>query len=494
MKLFSAKQLTSLLLAAILIATVSCGASGDTTDTTADTTAAESSTDAPEYVIEKMDLGGEEFVIFGVEPHSNDWTVNTYSEGAVEEENGDLINDAIFRRNLEIEEAFNIKITSRGVTRENVGTEALKVIMSGDDVYDIINVVGGNLNKLLGEKGTLVDLYTVDTIDFTHSWWDQNSIEDMQLGDDLYCVVGDMNFRSTFSPICYVFNQKMVKDYNLDNPFDLVESGKWTLDAAMEMCKAVSNDVNNDGKLWLEDTVGWYGEPLSVFWGYNAMGGMICTPNKDHLPELTLNNEKAIAAVEYYVPLMREGELSIFPSDLSKVFAGENVFRNRMLPMLEQNQLLFFNSTLVACMDLRNMQADFGIVPMPKLDEAQKEYYCSTHPMYVSFMTIPVTNGDLENTGKIVEAMNFLSQKYIVPAIYEMTLTDKVMRDEKSVEMMDLILDSLVFDMGYYFNFGDVAKMMERFGYDNNTNFASKYAGSEAKIQAAIDDFGALVK
>ena len=41
-----------------------------------------------------------------------------------------------------------------------------------------------------------------------------------------------------------------------------------------------------------------------------------------------------------------------------------------------------------------------------------------------------------------------------VPAYYDVALTGKHIRDEDSAEMLDIILDGRVFDLGYIYNVG----------------------------------------
>jgi len=489
------KRKLSLILALLTVASLAASCSSDTSDdaeTTGaevnETTAAEETTAPPEMVIEKQDLGGMEFVIFGVEPHNKDWMINTYSEAYAETENGDLINDAIFKRNIEVEEAYNIKIAGKGVAREKVGEEALKVIMSGDDIYDVIHITGATMQTLVQQPGSLYNLYDIDSIDLSHSWWDQNCVEDLTIGNIIYTVAGDMNIRNAAAASAINVNLKMIEDYSLTDPFAAVEDGTWTSELVREMSKTVTIDLDNDGVITIEDSAGFFGEATTLYWGMVAFGETIAQV-KNGTPEITLDSERIVKAVEYYVELLRSGEYGIYATDVQKLFAGENIWRTRMLPMFEQNKLLFYNGTLSGGLDLRNMEADFGIVPMPKLDESQDEYYASLHPAYTSMMCIPSTNPDTETTGLIMETLNFLSQQYVMPAFFGSTLTDKVLRNEASVRMLELISSSRVYDLGYLCNFGGASSMITGFASTNTTNYASTYASKEAVIQSALETF-----
>ena len=104
-------------------------------------------------------------------------------------------------------------------------------------------------------------------------------------------------------------------------------------------------------------------------------------------------------------------------------------------------------------------------------------------------MTIPITNPEPERTGMIMESMNFLSREYVMTAIYETTLVNKVIRDEESGEMLDLIHANRVYDIGYIFNWGSASSFIADFAANNTTDFASSYARVESRIQSAIDAY-----
>ena len=106
-----------------------------------------------------------------------------YCEAYEEEQNGDVINDAIYERNSAVEEDLNVKIGVFSLsTFANGATELQKVILAGDHVAEIGLVNGSGLPKMLGEKGEyLVDLYDLEGVDFSNSWWDQRCQEELEI-------------------------------------------------------------------------------------------------------------------------------------------------------------------------------------------------------------------------------------------------------------------------------------------------------------------------
>ena len=104
----------------------------------------------------------------------------------------------------------------------------------------------------------------------------------------------------------------------------------------------------------------------------------------------------------------------------------------------------------------RNMETDYGVVPSPKFDESQTEYYSFVNGA-AAMLTVPSVLEDPERTGVILEAMGSETYRSVWDVLYEVTVKAKYMRDEQATGMINLIIENRGFDFGY-------AHM-----YDNNT-------------------------
>ena len=143
--------------------------------------------------------------------------------------------------------------------------------------------------------------------------------------------------------------------------------------------------------------------------------------------------------------------------------------------------------------DLAEMESDFGILPYPKYDEAQTEY-CS-RVSYFMPAVMPATNRNLELVGAVLEYINYRAKENITPAYYDITLKGKVSRDEESVEMLDIILDNRVVDLGDTLFCASVRDGFFTAMYrSNNHDLASVLQKNEASMQKAIDDMVAGMK
>jgi hypothetical protein len=98
---------------------------------------------------------------------------------------------------------------------------------------------------------------------------------------------------------------------------------------------------------------------------------------------------------------------------------------------------------------IRGMEQEFGVVPMPKFDENQKEYRTLLHDQFTVFSILTTVQGErLDEVGAVLEAMASISHKTVRPAYYETTLRTQIAKDPQSAEMFDIIIDNIYIDAG----------------------------------------------
>ena len=103
------KKWFSLALAFLMLIAASCGGGSTSTDTTAasgDTTEAPVTTELTDGLEDKNMEGFS----FNILHHDDTWLTWAKTQLVADEENGDLINDTIYKRNSYIEDRFNAKI------------------------------------------------------------------------------------------------------------------------------------------------------------------------------------------------------------------------------------------------------------------------------------------------------------------------------------------------------------------------------------------------
>ena len=117
--------------------------------------------------------------------------------------------------------------------------------------------------------------------------------------------------------------------------------------------------------------------------------------------------------------------------------------------MFTEDRALFWIEIIYGVLQLRDMDTDFGLLPMPKYDDNQKEYTSYIHTGHTSTSCVPVTNPDIDLAGRILTDMAYMSYKTIRPAYYEKTLKGKASRDVESGEMLDIIYSNIRLDLTF---------------------------------------------
>ena len=109
----------------------------------------------------------------------------------VEAQNGEVINDAVYERNLALEDKYKIKIVP---LPETSPVSKLKTnVLAGDDFCEMLADRKLELFPATMENYTW-NLNDLEYIDFDKPWWDTNAAEQLSVGNSLY-MIGDCKSR-----------------------------------------------------------------------------------------------------------------------------------------------------------------------------------------------------------------------------------------------------------------------------------------------------------
>lgn len=468
------KHILALLLTCMITAAFSCGTTDGSTkkiDSSDGTTGSEVivETERKSAAVKGKDYGGTSFDIFVAGNWTNEWT-EAY-DFLCEEQNGDVINDAVYQRNTVIEERYNIIINEINIRGEASGGNGAgaqtvtKTVMAGDAAYDAVMIGTYDVSNL-AQQGYLLDLNSdVPGINLDNEWWDQKANADLSMNNKMYFTTGDISMLDNDCTYCILFNKKLLEDYKLADPYEMVKNRTWTIDSFTKMARQVSGDLNGDSKYDENDLYGmciWQDGMLAAI---NAAGGQIGRINGKGEIELTLNTERNIDMLGKFMDLVcdRTAAFSIYHS-------GDHIEK-----MFSNDQVLFYNRYLCIVKKYRDMKTDFGILPFPLYDENQLEYYTTVHAYGNSFISVPTVVEDAEMTGIILEDMACESMYIITPAYYKTALQGKYFRDDQSSEMLDIILSTRLYDVGSSYQIGTYNERIMDMFRQNNRDFASMY-------------------
>lgn len=478
------KRKTSFLLALLcVLASVSCGSagggdksasSGGSTGET--TTAAETE---PAYDWPDVDLGGKKFSILN---SSTTW--GFYTTLDLEAETGDVLDDAVYRRNSLLEDKLNFEFDVTEIDIESGTIDKMKSsVMSGEDVYQCGFLRGEYLSPLISD-GMFVDLNKMSGLRLDEPYWDQQIRDAASIGEDkaLYIAGTDFSLMGFGGTVCTYFNKDMLENLGGELPYQLVRDGRWTLDKLGEYA-ALGANLNGDASFdFAADGNATYGI-ATWYSGATAMllgsGEQYIKRDDNNKPYLAIENDHFYSVCEKIAGITSVKGEFVEINDKANNKHYELAFAD--------SRCLMTIAELKASNQFRDMNDSFGVLPMPKYDEAQENYVCYRAPA-TTYLCVPVTNTTLTETAAVLDAASYLSYTDVLPVYYNVTIAQKGLRDDESIEMLEIIQSSRYFDIGRVFGWtSTLYDAIEKDLLKGESDVASTIAKQKSKVETNID-------
>ncbi|MCL2098987.1 MAG: hypothetical protein FWH24_00940 [Oscillospiraceae bacterium] len=440
----------------------------------------ENGSEADDYMFPAPDFGGDKFIILNNEPI---WDFTTFI--VPEEQTGDILNDAVWGRNITVGERFNIELEELAADIHDIPRRVRNAVQSQSQEFDAVfcsGSIGGATIGSLVVQNYLVDLTGVPELNLNSPWWNQKALEDAKIGSGsaIYFASNDISIHALQCPWVIYFNIEMLNDLGLDAPYQLVRDGKWTLDQMETYMKAaVSLNADESFSPFRDTGTSIYGLSTAI----PAIGELLrgsdvrfVSSNSENMPVFTADEPRFIQAAQKLADILSADGMHTNGGNTHY----EIVFMN--------GRSLFCYAELKAGTVYRESETAFGIVPTPKLDENQGNYVHNLTQEAPVFI-IPESTPNTEKTALVIDALAYYSTKDVTPVFFGVTMSQKELRDEESVEMLQIIRDTAIFDIGRIYNWSnqlnmDVYNDIVRGG----GRLVSIIEGHAEKINAAIED------
>jgi len=441
---------------------------------------ANSSEEETGHSFPEADFDGVQFAVLNNEPI---WDFTTAI--VPDEQTGDVLNDAKWRRNMAVEEHFNIRLEEWAIPIGAVNARIRNAVHAGDQDFDAVFCTGSHDGQSVGSliaAGYLVDLMSVPELNLDLPWWNQGALADARIGSNssVFFASNDISIHALQCPWVIYFNTEMIENLGLESPYSLVREDRWNLDT-MDMYMKAAVSLNDDEAFspFRAANSATYGLSTAV----PAIGEMFrgldvryVDKDGDNMPFFSANEPRFMRAAQRLADIL---SLPGMHTDGQPAMHYELVFMN--------SRALFVYAEFKAASVYRYSELAFGIVPSPKLDENQENYVHNLTQQAPVFI-IPVSTPDLQKTGMVMDAMAYLSQKEVTPIFFGVHMSQKELRTEESVEMLQIIRDTSIFDIGRIYNWSfqinvDIYNDILRGG----GQLASLIERHEARVNSAIE-------
>ena len=489
------KFISAILLISMLASMSACGESGTQNDTTksnsGETTTAPVDTDhdSKGFLLDSIpadtNFGGKTFNLLVREKIAP-------TEFFVEEQTGDIVDDALFERNNKIEERLGVKlnyITLPGEwgDRDTFNGAIKQSVMAADGAYDLCAVLSNQLSTLTLD-GLLTDLNKLDYLDFGKPWWAKGLLDELAVDDKLYFASGDASLGLINGMMCVFYNKKLCENYSIPDLYSMVNDGKWTIDKAVELTKDTYSDLDGDGAKSTNDQFGFAIGNFNQLYGFlDSFNLPIIERDSDDLPsKFVYSSEKVVDAEQKLVSLFKDN--NAFITGKTDAEAYNDAFK--------EGRVVFCTGEFKDTSIYRDISAfDYGVIPFPKWNEEQENYRTTARATYSSFC-IPKTAPDAQMSAAVLECFASESYRTVSPAYFETALKVKYSRDDESSQMFDLIKSSVTFSFATSFTMaiGDPQNTFKGRVSSLDENWSSYMASWEPTAQEKLDKTLTILK
>ncbi len=489
------KKWLSLALAALTISSsvaifASCASTDvqDASDTT-DTAAVETEDPNADTRFKDVNYEGREFRIYTSAHQAT--AVMECSNYLIEGEGemgGGLVSDAVFTRNLTVEELLGVTLvfTQCKLGAGSISGDIRILTQSGLDEFDL--VINDNYDYApLVLEGHFRNLIDDDcTFDFDRNYWYKDYMEDLRIVNNYqYLMAGDFFIDVLRTAHLMVLNKELYQDYyhtSADEIYDVVSNFEWTYDKLISIITGLYIDKNQNG---VKDVGDQFGYIDADYWGASIPMSTSGTTNfisrdEDGIPSITIHEgDRANQLANAMARLLND--------DATGRINGEAP----MTSFINGEALVATGGMSLGSLEsvsLRQMESDAAVLPYPMLFASDKKYTTATHDT-TELGGILVTSTDMEFISTVVEVLNRETANILIPKYYKECIQLQCVDDEKAAAMIDIIHDN--FDNAFILSYNQAlgsGKILTSFSdaAKANREFSAVFAGAGKSINRTL--------
>jgi ABC-type glycerol-3-phosphate transport system substrate-binding protein len=488
------KRIALLLLASILLPIIlaSCA---DQAPTAPDTTAAVIQTTASAEITTSDEPTTEEILGFAQENNEGrKITILTNSatsyEFNTESETGDIVDDAVFKKDSLVEEYLGIKIElirESGVYADRKAFNAIITndFSAGDGTFDLVNNVL-TVTLPLSQQGVFVNVNELQYNNLEQPWYIANMTENYGIKGKLYGILSDHSL-SLYKDLSVIyFNANIWQSLKADvDLYETVRKGEWTLDKFIELTSEMASDLNGDGVYdYDNDRYAYFGESVPNGTWMTALDIDYIDMNSDGsytYHGLTERLDNAYSKLSRYYTSV-PGVAALDSANKGKgAYPPRDTFAKGRVAMM--------TNYIYATEYIREMEDDYGIIPIPKYDKNQENYITQIGTSTSTFFVMQNQN-DLDLISKFIECQAYFGYTEVSPIYYEAALKTRYAKDPNMSEMLDIVRANatISFLFVYYSSLSEAPRTLFRFNSTPKADLASYITTSKRVFLNSVDD------
>ncbi|MBQ4354741.1 MAG: extracellular solute-binding protein [Clostridia bacterium] len=371
-------------------------------------------------------------------------------------------------RNRQVEELYNLTLIT-SVTKTDTMLTELKQNVAADSYYSDLLMMPIYTVGQFRKDDTLINLRSIPFFDITKPYFNTESSDMTSGGYMTYGVAGEASISPDSFSAVYM-NKELLLTAGIDPAYlyDLAEEGSWTWDNLLR-CTAAVTELNTSGEagreyytVTAESTASRLPDLI-----FKSAGHDFIRTGRRSIPVVAFRANTAKTVLDQIAAIYND------PKAITDSTAGA-------VSCFSKGESAFLIEYLSVMPSISSAASDWGVLPLPKGDE--KDDYRTLIANTELVFGVPVNHTNGEYAGIILSALNAASCGYIYDAYVEYNMLH-VLRDNESVNLLDMLLDTASFD--FALAFGNA--------YPEIANVTYKLVRSTAKSNDLEDKFAKLL-
>ncbi len=364
-----------------------------------------------------------------------------YAEGA----SANAIESAVFKRNETVKARLGVNLN---IIRDQESAGDISVINqriataveAGDQTFDV--AVGATyLTTTSVNNGYFRNLYNCTYLNLNKYYWSQGFNSALSYGADRQYIANGSIVLSIYRCLnCTIFNKTMFNDKQEPTLYDVVRNNDWTMEYQLNASKRLATGTSNPDTAIYGMAAGL---KVSIDPYWVSLDAPLVSKDANNAFEYAAKSStarnKVISAADAIIDLYMDASCFVAPYDedsFTNISTAHETFYNKRAAM---------SSTVIYNIERTTQQLgdiEYGIVPMPMLNENQDGYYTGVQDQ-VSALGIlhPVADDRLQMVGAVLECLASESYKTVVDVYYNEIMQYRFAQDIDTQEMLDIIYE-----------------------------------------------------
>ena len=379
-----------------------------------------------------FNFNGNEFKVLSVEA-----TEGTYTTFDVSGDNReDFVDDAVYRRNRIIENRFNVLFESYTEKEYQECFEKLKTeAMAATEGWDLIMLINRNAYTAI-QEGLICLPQDLRYIDMSKDYYLHDVNDALTIDGIPLFAYSDESIYTFERSVCLCVNLKAIKDNQMADPYELVNSGEWTFDTFFQMVRD-GTVKDGDGNTTFWGCAGMADYAGTSYWFGCGQSMMSLNNDKTKMRFSIGTNPVVLEITEKIYNLVENQEM------FADYWRGSDTYWTTHF----LNGTALFQNTVVGKIRYnRGVEGwDYGVLPYPKYNSEQEFYYSRVVDAWLH--VVPKTCRDIDRASVILEALASGSSQLVFPAYYHKVLKYQIMRNSVDIDMLEIIRAHRTFDL-----------------------------------------------